>query len=337
MSKSVLKQRILKAMIVAVAIALLSFETYWLSPDVKAQVHRLWWKVRGESAAPAAILCLDDLSEPKVALAAIETLRNLGPAAVPVAAAMLESTLEKERLLGARALAILGSDGASAFPAIRDAFLLEKAPLIKRELILVLRNTARQSDEATDLLAIAAKDTDPALRLEAVMALSRAKHATPNVVEALVAALKDPSPDVRREAAESIGELRPKDRLIVPALITALTDDSHEVRAEAGEALAALGGDARDAVPALVKTLQDSDLRVGAQARRALVQIGSESIRPLMELLKTETKVHSNVVIALGEFGKAASPALSLLDQRKKTQPELTEEIEAAAGRIRGE
>jgi HEAT repeat protein len=132
----------------------------------------------------------------------------------------------------------------------------------------------------------------------------------------------------RRQAVQALGEIGKSDRTtlptVLPALLVALKDKDVDGRRAAAEALGKQGADAKNALPDLVASLSDSDKDVRSNSAQALVLIDPKNdklVAPLVKLLQdSEIDVRKSAVVALGDMGPTAKPALPDLELTKGQQ-----------------
>jgi HEAT repeat protein len=122
----------------------------------------------------------------------------------------------------------------------------------------------------------------------------------------------------RRQAVQALGEIGKNDpsslSKVLPALLVALKDKDVDGRRAAAEALGKQRGGAQSAVPDLLQALSDSDKEVRSYSAQALVLIDPHNdklVAPLVKLLQdSEIDVRKSAVVALGDMGPTAKPAL---------------------------
>ncbi len=183
---------------------------------------------------------------------ALETVRRIGPPAMPLLVQMLSHEFTSIRRDAADALIDLAPHTEAVQPALRRA--------LEDDDVMVAGDAAR-----------------------ALGALG--PRATPSVA-ALVATLAHDDPDVRIYAAEALASIGPTAAKATVALADLLSDPTPGVRWAACEALASIGQAAQAAVPQLIDLLDDEFLYVRIFAAGALGSIGPKS-QPAVEALKT--------------------------------------------------
>jgi HEAT repeat protein len=161
-----------------------------------------------------------------------------------------------------------------------------------------------------------------------VEAGERAKAAVPTIIEIL----EREWPDVRTELIFVLIELGPEAHQAVPVLLKLTTSENFHARYLACRALGGIGKPSRPAVPRLIELLDDQIASVRRRAAEALGALGDdtapEAIEPLIKLIAAPHEtVREAAVIAVGNFGSLADPALPILkqiafDQRSTLRPE---------------
>jgi HEAT repeat protein len=186
-----------------------------------------------------------------------------------------------------RAFRVLGSEAATAVPALMGLYEQEPSPEARSKVLLALGYIGPPAAEAVPLLLQAAGSTNSYLRICAV---------------------------------SSLGSIHAKPELVLPLLMGLLSDHGRQsIAAIAAQSLGAFGVEARQAVPALLKLALGETNAKGAAAR-AVGQIDPDTlsgtivpalIDSLTDSHELKTRVASaNVLGSLGEPAKSAVPAL---------------------------
>ena len=165
----------------------------------------------------------------------------------------------KVRIAASETLGRLGWRATPAVPALTAAI---KDP--ETEVRLAATNTLRElgtaSETAVTQLATALSgEPDGAVRVALLGALEAIAPGTPAVLDAHLSALHDPNPAVRKAAATF--QKVPLDDSLVTALGTALGDPNDDVRRAVAGSLTAILFENPAAVPTLVKGLRDDKQR----------------------------------------------------------------------------
>jgi hypothetical protein len=187
-------------------------------------------------------------------------------------------------------------------------------------------------------LAIALlKHDSPTVRRSAAWGLGSMRRRTADADQAipsLIGALSDPDRMVRFQAAGALKEMGPDASNAVPALarivsdrgVGAETNDYFYLRAVAAAALGKIGPAACGARPALEGALHESNSYLRGQAAVSIWRINSNVDDTLPVLLREMplTNEHSkwDWIIALGEMGPRARPALPQLTNELHTDRE---------------
>src|SRR5262245_9476054 len=223
---------------------------------------------------------------PKVKEDSQRALKNAGPAAVPVLAAIVSApagdwNAGPVRILAADILAGHGPAASAAVPALLEA--------------LADRDASLRSHAAEALGAIGASDPSVVVALMAQLGTDNALAASKALIKcgaaalpatgALVKLIQNPDSEVRWNAVKTLGKIHAVEAL--EALIGALSDPSELVREHAAEALGDLGPAAAAGVEPLKAALRDPYVKVRRDAARSLGQIGAaaKSAIPLLQTL----------------------------------------------------
>jgi HEAT repeat protein len=205
---------------------------------------------------PAAILALPDLGgaiqdpEPRVAAAAAEALRLIGPPAWPALLQAIGSTNEYAFRLASSALLETGAAASNTAPALVD--LLLPAPHHRREHLT--QTLVRIGSAAVPPLGERLVDPDPHRREIVATTLTAMVAADYQSLRAVVRLLDHPAAGVRAGAARILAVPAVWGRTSIAALTKALQDAAPEVRLAAVQALAATTewtDQATNALPAL--------------------------------------------------------------------------------------
>lgn len=256
---------------------------------------------------------------------AVESLKRIGPDAVPY---LLEASKNEDKLVRSDAVRALGSLVAETRTAVQalmsvlkggDPSLLPAATahLLKVDYdpLPVLVERFRRSDQrlgyfgrafrkigpkAVPRLAELLKDENPEVRKRAVLALGWLGPEEDTVLSLLTQAMQDQDDRVATLAIKTLSVLGLP---AVPVLSETLGDEDPSRRATAAIALEKLGPDAEAAIPALIETLKDEDPFVRMFASRALANIGSAALPPLVALVQEQDEeVRNAAAMALGEL-----------------------------------
>jgi HEAT repeat protein len=180
----------------------------------------------------------------RVRLAAIEAIEVYGSAAIPVAAAVIDTLPDCNpfvRWAAARTLGNMGLTDGTA-PAV--------AALVR-------------------LL----EDTDLSIRLAAAEALGDFGALAASAVPALIPFVNHDDVEMRIRAMQTLVEIGPLAAAAVPAVTEALANSDSRVRLAAAATLSEFGPAARSAIPALLKALDDQNAEVRQAASEALLSI----------------------------------------------------------------
>ncbi|MBV8557877.1 MAG: HEAT repeat domain-containing protein, partial [Planctomycetaceae bacterium] len=194
------------------------------------------------------------------------TLGSLGDSAsAPALSALAQDPSRPEAVRAAAldALAMLGGP-----QALRARLMLvydpkAPAPLVARALILLGRDGALPPNDVAGFL----ENPSPMIRAAALLALSPKRPTPGEVRRAVIDRLNDPIPDVRKAAIEAAAQL--KIREAIPRLVAVTNEDAY--RTEATLALAALP-DAQ-ALPVYLAALQDRNPEVRRKAEEVLLAV----------------------------------------------------------------
>ena len=325
------------------------------------------------SAVPALIKILETRNHQlHVRMAAIESLRRIGPPAakpaVPVlldlmknakvpgvralsAGALARISLDEELLrpivrellegLGARAESVR-QDSADALiaigrPALPGLIRRLETPSIPATLLAcdVIAFLGPEAGRATPALISLLKDKHPRLRGIAARTLGDIQGGRPRVVvQQLIPLLKDEFPLVRADAARALGKFGSLAQPAVGDLVSLLTDVREETRIAAAHALGAIRPEGQSAVEGLGKALDDSAGSVTLEAADALGRIGAASVPVLVKRLESPQMraIAAGVLADIGPEAKGAVP--DLIKALKSDDAEARQEVVLALAAI---
>ena len=200
----------------------------------------------GEDAIPVLIKALD---YPGARVNVAELIQQLGPAAAPVAPALVRA-YQDEADVDTRtnllfALAEIGPQGKEVIDLAINGCNDEDEG-IRYASFYILGQIGPDAMRGKDALKSHLDDEDQYYAATAAWALARIDEDDPEVVAKgiplFVAALKSPRPFVRHEAADSLAELGPLAKSALPALREAAKDDDPSVSTAAKEAIRKISG-----------------------------------------------------------------------------------------------
>jgi outer membrane protein assembly factor BamB/HEAT repeat protein len=193
-----------------------------------------------------------------------ETIRQIGPAAIPLLVEMLRHEEVSYRRFAADALIDLTPDTASIQPAMRRA-LGDQDPMVAGDAARALGALGSRASPSVAALVKTLWHGDPYVRVYAAEALASIGPNAGKATHALAEALGDPVPGVRWAACEALASIGPGAQSAVPQLIEALHDEFLYVRIFAAGALGSIGPKTQAAREALSAAAHDPALRSEAE------------------------------------------------------------------------
>src|SRR5262245_37202334 len=146
-------------------------------------------------------------------------------------------------------------------------------------------------------------------------------------------ALDAGNPAVRQAALVALTELSPEEA--VAAAVVLLEGGNDKLRAAATRTLFQLGPLAESSIPALIRGLGDRVWEVRWRCGHTLARLGTPAVAPLMNVLKKGYPLGWEAVLALGEMGPVAAPAVPLLIELVNDfEPMIVRAVVVALGRI---
>ncbi len=268
--------------------------------------------IKCEAASRKALELLED---DNLAAAALESLREIGTAALPEAGNHLKNPSGRVRqaLVG-----YLGSLGPGPGVEYLIRMLHDDMNMIRAEAALALGRIG--ASEAVGDLADALEDESPEVQEAAVAALS---DLPPRIVFTRLLPYIQSGGDIRyvRLAAETLGRVK-ADEAIRP--LASLLDDPREaIREVAVKAIGRIGGE--NAVPCLLLALRDRSLKVAQQAVVSMGRVRDPHI--LQRLIKfVKDKDERFCFYAIGAMKEQGDPIaiFSLMEALRDSPRELT-------------
>jgi HEAT repeat protein len=283
----------------------------------------------GDRTAAAAIAKADQTDDPFLHAISIWAQAKLNPdddrlqtAAVALLVKLLGVEDRGLAQVAARALADLGATNQMVERELDKLF--ENAD--EEQANRIVRSLASLGPRVVPYAMRSLKHPDR--RATALQVLGRlgadAAPAVPNLVELL--AIDDPA--LRAEVLQILGDIGPQAEPAVGAATSALVDPDRNIVLTAAYCVGKIGPPAKAAVPDLRKLLMTEDRVVRLTALWALIQIGPKSeglvesaLPVLTDALKHDRDfVRLQAVIALGDLGPPAEPAMAALEEASRDQ-----------------
>jgi WD40 repeat protein/HEAT repeat protein len=260
------------------------------APDPKVRLAAVQtlslFGVRAKASVVAVIALLKD-SDRSVAYASIGTLGSIGAGSPDAKAALIELLKSKDAYYRSQAVQALASMTHFGLPAkdVIPALIAVLADESSDVTIFAVNALGRMVEAVPDLVTVA-QQGDLKTRRLAVFALTFSAGKSAVALNALLEAMKDPDPGIRAQASRlmvyNASQLKPA----VGPLATLVSDPDVEVRYTAVESLKNFRKDALDALPALIKALADPELKVRTSASLAINAIGAEAVPAVIPLQK---------------------------------------------------
>jgi HEAT repeat protein len=334
-------------------------------PDVAVRVaatQGLGSMVRSGRSSPTAeqLEAMTDESNAVRRAAALEAWGSRDMPLPPELAAMLADPSAAVRTAAARALARFPTALDETVPTL--LLMIENdEPGVRRACVAALSAAWPASPLAPTLVA-ALGSRESEVRYLATMLLGRIGSEARAARPALIALLKEPLPAqatgrsdapfpprvLAAAAARALGQMGPSQE-VVAALVKMLSGELDDRLFAAAGAIGALGPPAAAAVPALIdayKRVLDSHQSVIGQIAlpAALGRVGPGSARAadaiailIRALDSSDPWIHPGAVRALGQFVRAAAPAIPRLKAlRAAPDSRLRDDVEAALAAIEG-
>jgi HEAT repeat protein len=291
---------------------------------------------------------------------ALSSFQHLGSAGKPASAAireLLKSDRQATRQAAALALAYIGDSSPEA-AAILSASLGGRVDGTETQIIYALGKMGAASKAAVPALCLWLGPAVrlPHNRLSVVSTLGQIGPDAAPAVPLLLPLLRGNDQQLRLATARALAKI---DKKRLPEVVAALIDDlgvdpPGYFNSTAARALGEIGPDANDAVPALLSLLNHSYAMVRVEAARALHFIDSghdaRVVEVLLAILEQEKELpvppyapgtmfgeggpqypRAGAVVALGEIGPAAKPALPKLKELAKSKDWLVRKAAAEA------
>jgi HEAT repeat protein len=248
----------------------------------------------------------------------------------------LKALTNAERAEAALSLGQMGKQAQKAVPALiaalsddswNDDFVLCRAAV-------ALSKIGDRGPNVLKALGDALADRHPSVRATAATSLDILDDQSPSVVQALTEALNDGDSMVRATAAHALWKLT-RDPVVIPILIVTLRDENLEVRGVSARALGKVGPVTPEVAPALVEACKRAHeeleqviflpkpntteqtvrrLPTPASYEDSFRQLHGRKVwLPVLFRQLYGRKVWTDIIVALGEMGTQAEPALPIL------------------------
>ena len=234
--------------------------------------------------------------------------------------AQLKSESPEDRLKALEKLTILGTQAASALPAINEA-LQDHDTRVRLAAIEVIDRLILSGKGSIAPVAALLEDPEDEVRARAAAAIGWGdeKDQQQQYMEPLIKMLEDPSPAARLAAARAIQRVDATAKQPLPVLMQLLDDQDAAIRTEAAAGLVPFGAEAKEAVPVLVKIIAEEDHLAREQAALAIVAIGPDAALAARDTLieivdsclnPSECLAVGQALALVGADAKEAVPAL---------------------------
>jgi HEAT repeat protein len=286
---------------------------------------------QSDAVAEKLLAAATDPNNPRANLI-LQTVVELGPAAVPAATRGLWSEDKFARLLCLRTLGAIGPDGLSAAPSVAR-LLADPDENIRSASAVALG--MMNAHHAVPALAKALDERDPHTRLTIAAALARLGAESKVVIPAVTELLKHADPVVRSRAVGILGYLGPEAAAAVPALVAQLSAPDADML-QLLRTFESIGPGAKDAAAAIKKRLADDKEKAGAyraEAAAALWVIARdpEAVKLLRQEL-ADTGRPTAVVSVLWRIDSGPETVAALAELLKSARPELAIPAAGALG-----
>ncbi len=275
-------------------------------PTKRQQAQRYFKQMRTH-ALPSLRRALR-LPHPRLHLAILPILQDLGPAALPAAPEIFLLAHQSKGPLRAQAIQTLRTIGPILLPSLEAIAKDETLPIPQRSLALfVIGSFGTPAWPATPtLIQIAREEADLRLRNTAIFAIGRIGPLAQQALPTLLDTLK-----VRRLAGQSIEAIARMGPIALPAIRTLLHAPSSDLRRRGIKIAGKLGVLAYSLRLPLIFRLDDPVKSVRDAATKTLHKIGPKVLPALRIALRHgHWRQRANAAYTLGLFGPAAFPAL---------------------------
>ena len=286
-------------------------------------------KTGRSDVAPELLAALSDSSE-AVRVAALESLRALGPAAAP-------ALLKRLELAAAPATGEGRSEARLVASVLVDQGLTSVAPLIQ-----ALQDERYDKQAIVEALADAGPavvgplgelllQPQPGVAAAAASALGSLGGQALPAVTSLVLALRRPEPEVTRAAAGALGHIAPDRSDVLPALLQVARQPVADDDGERAEAVAEAR---RAAVRGLLLRMASGQLPLQEQALAQMADLGPIALEGLIHALKfDDDAVADEAADCLATLGPGVlPPLLSSLGERNPRHIERGARVVARIG-----
>ena len=286
---------------------------------LSALLGLFYWQSTGARAVPALTESLTD-KDSKVRVAAALALAEVGPAAKPAVARLLDQALhDPNQYAGTTAAGALKTIDLSAARQVMTAsieLLKSGSTPVRRNACAMLGSLGPVAKPAVPDLLVALNDVDETIRMHAVGALGEIGIPAGLVIPALTKALHDKAQPVRYRALSQFAFSLPSTESVMPHLKELTEDRDLGVATLAKSALSSPHRQAKNRTAVYMTMLQMGN--ANDYTLRQLAQLGPEAadtVPGVIPVLKHERPLYrylaAEVLGAIGPGAKDAVPALT--------------------------
>jgi HEAT repeat protein len=289
------------------------------------------WRISGKNgpAVEALTETLRRSPSPASRRAALNDLKQLGPAAAPAVPVLLEMLDDPELQLRNEAQATLGAVGAPAAAAAVER-LADKDPRVRRRAARAVAALAYLARESAGELKKHLADDDLTVRGCCARVLWYGGDFSAPVADALAAAVRDGSPELRQETFTAVTNIidPPRLKALRPIVAAGLKGSDAATRMRAAQVKYQIDHKAEDVLPVFIEGLKDRRREVWSQAALGIGRLGSAAAPALPELMRlvasTDEAFSFELQQAVAGVGPAAvGPLVDLAADPKATPQQI--------------
>jgi HEAT repeat protein len=303
-------------------------------PQVAASAVQAVWEFTNDAkrVTPAISRLLQEEDNVRRFMA-LNTLRQMGPAALPCLPALLHGPTTDTAVVGD----IVRNIGPEALPHLLDACTGNRNAQTRLKAVAGLGHAG---PDALPQLMRLMSDANVNIRNMAVRSVGFIGPKASEALPTLVKFARDEDPGFRSAALGSIGRLGVEAKLAVPILLESLKDKNNTVRHSAVSALAMVPLDAKTALPALdaaIKATPEAFFRLPAVQLRLRLDPDAAPLIPVIADLLNDATSQQQIIGTLGQMGptvRSALPALMEFAQNGKAAAYSQLQLITAMGQI---